>query len=110
MNKIQYVVLDEADEMLNMGFIESVKKIMTYFPENHTTALFSATMPEPILELAQKFMKNPVHIKIEETSIHTGIHYAYEIKEHEKNTVFNSAVYVKSCRNPVSYLQNTGNK
>ena len=84
LNNIQYVVLDEADEMLNMGFIESVKKIMTYFPENHTTALFSATMPEPILELAQKFMKNPVHIKIEETSIHTGIHYAYEIKEHEK--------------------------
>lgn len=84
LDKIQYVILDEADEMLKMGFLETVVKIMAYFPKKYTTALFSATMPQPIMELAEKFMKEPVHIKIEDPLTDTGIHYAYEVKEQEK--------------------------
>ncbi|MCG3017381.1 DEAD/DEAH box helicase, partial [Escherichia coli] len=48
------VVLDEADEMLNMGFIEDIEKILSNVPENHQTLLFSATMPDPIRRIAEK--------------------------------------------------------
>lgn len=54
---IQYAVLDEADEMLNMGFIEDVEKILEYCPEERQTLLFSATMPQAILRVAKKYMR-----------------------------------------------------
>jgi len=56
LGQISYLVLDEADEMLNMGFLEDVKKIMGYTPANKRTMLFSATMPKEILQIAREHM------------------------------------------------------
>ena len=64
MDNVKMVVLDEADEMLDMGFREDIETILTNVPEDRQTALFSATMPKSILELTQKYQKDPVHIKV----------------------------------------------
>ena len=58
------LVLDEADEMLRMGFIDDVEAILQHTPASRQTALFSATMPEPIRQVAQRHLKNPREIKI----------------------------------------------
>jgi ATP-dependent RNA helicase DeaD len=60
----RYVVLDEADEMLDLGFIEDVEKILRMCPSGRQTALFSATMPPPIKHLAESYMYDPQTIKI----------------------------------------------
>jgi ATP-dependent RNA helicase DeaD len=60
----RYVVLDEADEMLDLGFIEDVEKILRMCPSGRQTALFSATMPPPIQKLAEGYMYDPVTISI----------------------------------------------
>ena len=60
----RYVVLDEADEMLDLGFIDDVEKILRMCPSGRQTALFSATMPPPIKKLAEGYMYDPVTIKI----------------------------------------------
>ncbi|MET0751311.1 MAG: DEAD/DEAH box helicase, partial [Solirubrobacterales bacterium] len=60
----RYVVLDEADEMLDLGFIEEVEKILRMCPSGRQTALFSATMPAPIARLAEQYMYEPVTIKV----------------------------------------------
>ncbi|BGI50989.1 MAG: DEAD/DEAH family ATP-dependent RNA helicase [Arsenophonus endosymbiont of Ceratovacuna japonica] len=61
---LQGLVIDEADEMLRMGFIEDVENIMSKIPIDHQTALFSATMPEAIRRITRKFMKSPKEINI----------------------------------------------
>ncbi|MBT7166444.1 MAG: DEAD/DEAH box helicase [Victivallales bacterium] len=61
------VVLDEADEMLDMGFLDDIKEIFSYLPEERQTLLFSATMPPPIRQLAGKILKNPETIQTENT-------------------------------------------
>ena len=60
----RYVVLDEADEMLDLGFIEEVEKILRMCPSGRHTALFSATIPAPIARLAEQYMYDPVTIKV----------------------------------------------
>jgi ATP-dependent RNA helicase DeaD len=60
----RYIVLDEADEMLDLGFIEDVEKILRMCPSGRQTALFSATMPPPIKHLAESYMYDPQTIKI----------------------------------------------
>jgi ATP-dependent RNA helicase DeaD len=60
----RYVVLDEADEMLDLGFIEDVERILRMCPSGRQTALFSATMPPPIQKLAESYMYDPVTISI----------------------------------------------
>lgn len=64
LNEIRTVVLDEADEMLNMGFLDSINEILAEVPENRNTLLFSATMPEEIAVIAKKYMNDPVEITI----------------------------------------------
>jgi ATP-dependent RNA helicase DeaD len=58
----KHIVVDEADEMLDMGFLEDVQKIFEHFDGEHQTMLFSATMPPPVIRLAEKILKNPVNI------------------------------------------------
>lgn len=69
LNNIKTVILDEADEMLNMGFREDIEDILGYCPEDRQTVLFSATMAPPILQLAKKFQKNPSHVKVVKTEL-----------------------------------------
>lgn len=65
LSNLHGLVLDEADEMLRMGFIEDVETIMAQIPKEHQTALFSATMPEAIRRISKRFMRNPKEIKIQ---------------------------------------------
>ncbi len=64
LDRIRAVVIDEADEMLKMGFIDDVEEILQSAPEDRQTALFSATMPKEILSVAHKHLKDPVDIRI----------------------------------------------
>ncbi|WP_430468561.1 DEAD/DEAH box helicase [Winogradskyella ouciana] len=63
-SKIQYSVLDEADEMLNMGFYEDITDILSHTPEDKSTWLFSATMPKEVSSIAKKFMYDPIEITV----------------------------------------------
>lgn len=65
LSNLRGLVLDEADEMLRMGFIEDVETIMAQLPEGYQTALFSATMPEAIRRITRRFMKDPREVRIQ---------------------------------------------
>lgn len=65
---IRTVILDEADEMLNMGFREDIETILGFVPEERQTVLFSATMPEPIMAITQKYQRDPIVIGVEQKS------------------------------------------
>ena len=65
----RFVVLDEADEMLDLGFLEDVERILAATPNSRQTALFSATMPPPIRKLADRYLYDPVHIKVEAATL-----------------------------------------
>lgn len=71
LDQVKYLVIDEADEMLNMGFIDQVEGIIKSVPKDRVTMLFSATLPEEIRNLSRKYMKSPESIEIEATSIAT---------------------------------------
>jgi len=64
LSNLKTLVLDEADEMLRMGFIDDVETILKEMPEQHQTALFSATMPDQIRRITKRYMNNPVEVKI----------------------------------------------
>lgn len=66
LDRVNWVVLDEADEMLSMGFIDDVKKILQQAPIERQTTCFSATMPRPIRELINQFLKSPVTVTVEQ--------------------------------------------
>jgi ATP-dependent RNA helicase DeaD len=69
LDSVKYVVLDEADRMLDMGFIEDIKFILFYINEDRQTCLFSATMPPEILKLAQEYMKDVEEIRLNKEEI-----------------------------------------
>jgi len=84
----EIVVLDEADEMLDMGFLEEIKEIFEYIPQNRQTLLFSATMPEPIKELANDILYHPEFISVvgeEETTNNIIDQRYYVINENQRD-------------------------
>jgi len=64
LSKVERVVLDEADEMLNMGFLDSINEILAAVPDTRNTLLFSATMPKEIAAITRNYMKNPLEVTI----------------------------------------------
>ncbi|MBA1394413.1 DEAD/DEAH box helicase, partial [Lactobacillus sp. XV13L] len=83
---VQKVVLDEADEMLDMGFVEDIENILKNVPSQHQTLLYSATMPKPIMRIAEKFMQDPqiIKIKSKELTADKIEQYMVRSKEYEK--------------------------
>jgi len=69
LDAVELLVLDEADEMLRMGFLEAVEKILESVPEERQVALFSATMPAPIARVAKRFLTDPITIKVESEAL-----------------------------------------
>lgn len=86
LNGIETLILDEADEMLNMGFLEDIESIISRVPESRQTLLFSATMPDAIKRIGVQFMKDPEHVKIAAKELTTDLvdQYYIRIKENEK--------------------------
>lgn len=86
LDDVQTVVLDEADEMLDMGFMEDITSILSLVPEERQTMLFSATMPPNIQKLAQQFLRNPEHVSVIPKNITApSIEQAYiEVHERQK--------------------------
>lgn len=90
---IKYLILDEADRMLDMGFHEDIQKIITYLPKERQTLMFSATMPFKIKQLAKKILKNPVEITIGLSKPAEGVlQGAYLTYENQKIPLINSLI------------------
>ena len=92
LSKIEYFVIDEADEMLNMGFIDQVEAIIRRLPNKKVTMLFSATMPDEIKELSEKYMNKPIDISIESQKLITDNieHSLYYVNYEKKLESLNS--------------------
>ncbi|WP_409294223.1 DEAD/DEAH box helicase [Peribacillus sp. SCS-26] len=97
-DKIRYLVIDEADEMLNMGFIEQVEAIIKELPAERVTMLFSATLPEDIEGLARKYMKKPAEIEIESagTARNKIEHVLIKVNEDEKLSVLKRITIIEN--------------
>jgi len=86
METVKMMILDEADEMLDMGFREDIESILTKIPEDHQTLLFSATMSREILDITKKFQKSPVVIKVvkKELTVPNIEQLYFDVKEKTK--------------------------
>ncbi|MGD6855795.1 DEAD/DEAH box helicase [Bacillus infantis] len=86
LDQIKYLIIDEADEMLNRGFIDEVVAIIKELPLDRITMVFSATLPTDVEALCHKYMKDPVHVEIESTGVtaETIEHFLMEVKQEDK--------------------------
>ncbi|MGG4167671.1 DEAD/DEAH box helicase [Rossellomorea vietnamensis] len=98
LDKLRYLVIDEADEMLNMGFIDQVEAIIQELPSDRVTLTFSATLPEDVETLCHKYMKQPVHIEIKATGITTDKieHSVLEVREEGKLALLKNVTTVEN--------------
>ncbi|MBM4765394.1 DEAD/DEAH box helicase [Bacillus sp. B15-48] len=98
LDQVHTVILDEADEMLNMGFIEDIESILSQIPEERQTLLFSATMPTPIRKIAERFMKNPevIRVKAREMTVPSIEQFYIEVQEKSKFDVLTRLLDIQS--------------
>ncbi|MGG1592359.1 DEAD/DEAH box helicase [Terribacillus saccharophilus] len=103
LEQIKYLIIDEADEMLNKGFIDEVEAIIKKLPSKRATMVFSATFPKDIEDLCLKYMQDPTRIEIESTGVtaDTIEHLLIEVKEEEKISLLKDVTVVE---NPDSCL------
>jgi ATP-dependent RNA helicase DeaD len=89
LDSIRIAVLDEADEMLNMGFRDEIEELLSWMPDSRQTVLFSATMPKPIMDIANRFLHNPTHAKITRSELTAANiqQFYYETRESEKTNL-----------------------
>ncbi len=105
MNHVKMVVLDEADEMLNMGFREDMETILKEMPEEHQTALFSATMAKPILEITSTYQKDAVLVKVaaKELTIPLVKQLYYAVKNQYKEEVVARLIQVYGLKRSIIF-------
>ncbi|MDQ6423451.1 DEAD/DEAH box helicase [Paenibacillus sp. LHD-117] len=98
LNRIAYLVIDEADEMLNMGFIEQVQSIIQALPNDRVTMLFSATFPEDVARLSRKYMNDPVQIENKASGLTTSTieHSLIPVSEADKLALLQDLLIVES--------------
>lgn len=103
LDQVQTLVLDEADEMLNMGFIEDIKAIIEATPKSRQTLLFSATMPAAIKELGSQFLVDPVHVKIKASQMTADLieQFFVKCKDYEK---FDAMTRFLEVQNPTQAI------
>jgi len=88
LSNIEILVLDEADQMFDMGFLPDIKKILRHLPANRQTLLFSATMPDAIRSLSKQILKNPVVVQIGHSApVETVSHTFYPVQTHAKGAL-----------------------
>jgi ATP-dependent RNA helicase DeaD len=98
LDKIKYLIIDEADEMLNMGFIDEVEAIIKELPEDRVTMVFSATLPKDVETLCHQYMKDPIHIEIAAEGVTTNSieHAVIEVKEENKISLLKDVTVVEN--------------
>lgn len=85
LRSVEIVVLDEADQMFDMGFLPDIRRILAAVPKRHQTLLFSATMPEEVWSLAREFLHHPVTVDLGESRpVETVSHALYQVDQHQK--------------------------
>lgn len=111
LKKIKYLVIDEADEMLSMGFIDEVTAIIRNLPKNRLTLLFSATISPEILHLCNTYMRNPVNIEINaKSSVADRIEQLYyEVERDEKPDLLNKIIYSSRPESSIIFCRTKDN-
>jgi ATP-dependent RNA helicase DeaD len=102
---LKYMIFDEADEMLSMGFYKDMVKIGSYLPKHRTTAMFSATMPESVKRLASRFLHNPEFLCFSGDSTHVTDmdHIFYQVDPMQKDRVLMRIVEMEDPENAIIF-------
>jgi len=110
-DEIKYLIIDEADEMLNMGFIDQVESIIKRLPKDRITMLFSATMSREIENLSKKYMLEPIKIEItpEALTVETIEQLVYEVEEEEKYKLLKDLIYVQHPESSIIFCRTKDN-
>ncbi len=111
LDRMAYLVIDEADEMLNMGFIEQVQSIIQALPSDRVTMLFSATFPEDVARLSHKYMNDPVEIEIKAAGITTATidHSLIQVAEADKLVLLQNLLIVENPESCIIFCRTQEN-